>query len=797
MPAGSPNRAVPLCILVIDIAGFSRRDWLDPTRASVRRELDKLVKPALEPIEVGPEGTTYSNTGDGLLCLVDARHRGDVIDATAELERRLSERNRRRGRQEQIRLRVVAHFGDVIRDGNATGDALNFAFRLLDSAKLRARLASVRRDLVLMVSEQIYSQVIATGNCSRYAASDFEQVTVKNKGLRAKAWVFRRETSPSGFEEALAALGERVWEVGARAGGLTVGLLRRRVWRVPLGLVLFPFLALTLAVAPLVTRSEADACPVPAELPLLTSTTNEALMRQLGGLFTDDLRRPGDRCRLANVTVFSVPSSSDVVDAVATGWPVDSVTRHGAEPSVWIPDSSAEVNRVNERLGRTLTKLGSIATSPVVLAMRQADVGMVGRTRSLTWSAISRVGRPPEGPRVRVARADPTSTAAALLGTIGLYTTADDASGRRAIEQMLVPVVGGDETGAVCAMGQVGADGDEPPGAVITPEHLVVARSRGRLGGSCGGRTDREGDRLDAVYPSDPTPFLDYPYVLLEAAFEDDEREALWRQFFTFLQSDPEARKAMCEAGLRDPDRRVCGTIGVQDGVLPFTPLTPLLAPDGGTVEGRLGQWGAARRAAWALLVLDVSGSMRSPLPGQPGGDRMSAAREAAENAVQLMGSRDHIGLWQFSTRLEGSRDHRELVPLGPVETQREPVRNALRGMRATTGDTGLYDTIIAGVANLRDEGGGGDDANALVVVTDGENDDPSSVTTVDDVIDQLIGGRPVHVFLLTFGSAACGSRELTTLTSRTETVCLDADESGLDRAFEQVSATLWGTDSP
>src|SRR6266536_927285 len=124
--------------------------------------------------------------------------------------------------------------------------------------------------------------------------------------------------------------------------------------------------------------------------------------------------------RQGNVTVFSVPSSSKITDAVAAGWPRDSVTQYGPEPSVLILDSSAEVNRVNERLaGTKLTPLGSVATSSVVLAMQRSDVGTVGLDRSSTWRAIHDAGQPADDPRVRIARSDPTSTATALLGPSG------------------------------------------------------------------------------------------------------------------------------------------------------------------------------------------------------------------------------------------------------------------------------------------------------------------------------------------------------------------------------------------
>lgn len=802
MPVGNiRNRAIHLCILFIDIERFSRDEWDDQLRAQLRSDLDALVRPALATVALGRWGHHHWNTGDGRLDLLDPQHRGDVVDAVAALDERLRELNEGRVEGEKLRLRVVVHSGEVTFDdqGNAVGDAINFTRRLLDSERLHTWLTATRHDLVLMVSEQIYSQVIKQGHCQRYDRTHFQWVTVRHRQVRVTAWVFPRDPRPLGVGHALAAGWERGWEAGRRIGEPVVRLLQRRVWRVPLW-VLALLLALVIGVIVvaiiLLNRDEADACPVPTELPVLTSPTSEGIVRQLGDMFTDGLKGPGGRCRKANVTVFSIASSSEAVKAVGAGWPSDYVTGFGPEPSVLIPDSQEEVNRINQRLaGARLTTLGSVATSPVVLAVRRSDRERAGLGRSSTWNEIRRAGQPAGNPTVRIARSDPTSTATALLGTAGLYSTSDDASDRREIEQTLTPVVGDSETAALCPQGHdKPLVGGGPPTAVIISEQLIVARNRGKLGGSCAGKPLAGSDPLEAIYPSDRTPFLDYPYVLLKAASKDGRKEIALK-FFQFLESDVEARKVLCEAGFRNANRQVCGTISEQDGVLAVAPVTPVPAPDGKDVQDRLDQWAAARRAVWALLVLDVSGSMRNQLPDQPGADRMAAAQEAARNAVQLMGSRDHIGLWKFSTRLEGDRDYQELVPLGPVDTQRQAVLDALAGMRAPSGDTGLYDTIIAGVAHLQDKGGQDNGANALIVVTDGENDDPAGGATIGDVIDQLPDESQMHVFLLVFGPAACGSPSLTKLTNRTDAVCLDAGEIGLERAFKQVSATLWGTE--
>ena len=524
---------------------------------------------------------------------------------------------------------------------------------------------------------------------------------------------------------------------------------------------------------------------------MATTPTKEATLRQLAVAFGD--QAPGS-CRRSSITVFSVPSSSAVAGALAAGWPPDDLP-YGPQPAVWVPDAAAEVDRVNRQLsGGDLESLGPIATSPVVLAVPRSAKAELGEESKVPWRTMvgwAEQGAP--GPRLRIGRPDPTSSTAGLLATIGLNASASSSATpytqRHAIEQTIDPAA--DELTELCELGRPGG----PARAMIVPEQAMVAYNRGaQLGGSCVTSQQRP-DRLDAVYAADGTPVLDHPFVLLPAALELDDRERLARDFFAYLTSEP-GQKQLREAGFRDVDRRVGGTVGEQDGVLVHDPPTWAKPPDGATLVRELDAWEQARLPARALLAMDVSGSMAEELPG-PGGQRITAAREAAAQAVDLMGDRDQIGLWQFSQSLDGPRDYQELVPLGPAgdERRREQVISELEGLSATPEDTGLYDTMHAGIGKLRAGSGSADAVEALVVVTDGKNDDPNGGVSLDAVRRTLDDGDEILLFLLTFGPARCDAGELGQLSRNRERVrCLDADRIGLERAFEQVAATLWGT---
>ena len=65
----------------------------------------------------------------------------------------------------------------------------------------------------------------------------------------------------------------------------------------------------------------------------------------------------------------------------------------------------------------------------------------------------------------------------------------------------------------------------------------------------------------------------------------------------------------------------------------------------------------------------------------------------------------------------------------------------------------------------------------------------------LDPVPDAVQDGKEARDCPPTAGPARCDAGELGELARQGEGVrCLDADRIGLERAFEQVAATLWGT---
>jgi hypothetical protein len=798
-------------ILAVDIEGFGRRERDDDIRARLRDVLHVILDQALTEAGITPEQRTSYDTGDGALVLIDALHKGDVLDAVGwPLLRGLRRHNELASEKAHLRLRAVVHAGEVVLDRHgATGDDLNFAFRLLNSRVLHDRLAMVRTPMTLIVSEFIYHRVVEQGHSSSFDAASFERVTVVAKETRARAWCYPPPALPSTAVWARFDLraGVQAWLRAWRTGG---GRSRRHDYRLlhRLAIVLFVLLQglwIVPALRPEQRVAAVEPCPLPVELIIQTTPMMEATLRDLAQKFTAPTEE--NPCRRGRLTVFAVQSASQAAKAVAADWSDEDLAL-GPEPAVWVPADSVDLERVkNLPGGNQLESLGPVATSPVVLAMPLSAATRLGQPpRSVPWRTMLAWGQQSPGRQsIRLVRPDPTSSTAGLLATAGLYAAALGTTELRStpvgdshtpgqlhdVEQALE--TSGDELTELCRLTPTGGvDRRRPAGAILTAEQTMVAYNRGKFAGLCNVGSSGPDDRLAAFYATDGAPVLDHPYVLLPAATRTPERERLARAFYQYLQTT--TQEMLLAAGFRDVRGRSTASEG-RDGVLRGEPRSSVARLDGATLKTLINAWEQARKPVRVLLAMDVSGSMNTPFAGE-GGRRITAAKNAAEAAVRLMGGRDEIALWRFSHNLGGRRDYDELVPMGPAVTRAAQVRAQLRKLEHTSRDTGLYDTMYAGITRLRAGGPRYTVINAMVVLTDGENDDRVSDSSIDAIQSLLRNGEPVLVFMITFGIAHCDRGNLVGLTEQLgiDFHCVDASRLGLRQAFEKVTAELWGT---
>ena len=456
----------------------------------------------------------------------------------------------------------------------------------------------------------------------------------------------------------------------------------------------------------------------------------------------------------------------------------------GAPPDVWVPESSAalDLTRSRPENGTVLPKdAPAVASSPIVVAgpadavralTAKLPAGQTPQLRDYLLLARDpagwgqqRIAREEWG-RVLFSTADPTrttlgasllvATAGAITGTPARDVSAATFAAPAAKAGLLqfarsVAKVAASGRELLAEAGQAPSTQDllRAYGLVVTYEQDVW-----RYNG------ETPAVQMQATYPLGGALAANFPFVVPNASWISGLDRRAAADLRGWLMT-PEVQDRLDSYGLR----RANGTAGADMDPVGHGLDSAPHPPD----DVRAADAPAAARAAWRLLtrrvsvlaLIDVSGSMAEKVPGTEL-SKLQVVLEACRRSLGLFDDADTIGLWEFSTRLDGDRDYRELVPLGPaggkvggVDRRRASVA-AYAGMRPRTG-TGLYDSVLAAYGSASKAYRDGY-VNALVVLSDGQNDDSVGIS-LDELLAEFRSryrlAAPVHVVTLAYGKGA------------------------------------------
>jgi Ca-activated chloride channel family protein len=516
------------------------------------------------------------------------------------------------------------------------------------------------------------------------------------------------------------------------------------------------------------------ACVPENDLRVLTTAGLRDAVEAAAAGFTVD--SPDDDCPDVRVTISTVSSDGHAQRRMADQWPDDDLRAAGPSPDVWLPESSAQVDLAREAIGADAARRldlpdadavrqASVAASPLVLAVPER----AATTGPLTWRQVL------DGPW-SIPRADPRNSTTGLLTTYALYRAGTPQTAERILDRSQ----GGDDARSDLCRHRLSAV--TPP---VDAAYLVTAKdvddyNRGRpLGDACQvAQPPPPVRRLRAVTVAD-APALDVPCVPIQGSgWSDQVQRRLAGAFCEYLRDA--GRPALQDHGLLPPDPGAA---------------TPALPRE--TADDVLRAWGSAQRPVRMLLAMDVSGSMRLPVAGADT-PRIAVTKSAAAQAVtrRALGADDEVGLWEFATRLSGDRDYRELVPLAAATADhRTRMAGALEALEPTRQNTGLHDTIAAGIARLQQvprRAAEFPPINLLVVLTDGENDDPGSMAVEN--IGQMLRDSDVQVSVIASVGANC--RSFRSLVEQGLS-CFDERKGGLAAAFDKALPTRLPAASP
>lgn len=459
----------------------------------------------------------------------------------------------------------------------------------------------------------------------------------------------------------------------------------------------------------------------------------------------------------------------DVRVTARAGYEVaDALARGSEDPGyqVWVPDSSMWVERVAARTeGTPLNAIGNVASSPIALAAIAPAAKALGWPKeTYSWADLAR--RASEGDELRLGAADPARSATGLLALARINASNAKAGGAgadtrtAAIAKMLYErtAEGDDQVLATLPHDASGAERGNPRRnqALLLSEQAAHAHNTTRDGGP----------DLKLFYPKDGTAQLDYPYTLVDDDGLSTDQTRAANRFLTLLGASG-GRETLREKGFRAGDGDADAAVVRAAGGRAPQPYSADLAdpPSSKELDALFGMWTITVQSARLTTVVDASASMADAVPGQAGRSRMELARASLLQALTTFTPEDEIGLWKFSTFLDGERDYVELSPtkrLGARAedggTHRDELSAAFNSLAPVpNGATGLYDTTLAAYEEARGTYASGK-FNALVLVTDGANDDVGSIG-LNGLIARLKkladAERPVPLIAIAIGPEA------------------------------------------
>ncbi|MGW1029551.1 substrate-binding and VWA domain-containing protein [Streptomyces sp. NPDC002577] len=400
---------------------------------------------------------------------------------------------------------------------------------------------------------------------------------------------------------------------------------------------------------------------------------------------------------------------------------------------VWVPDSDLWVERATDGGRTSVTTTGDIASSPIGVAMVPSAAESLGFPKK-TYSWAELTGAAMQDDKLRLGAADPARSATGLLALTALGASAertgpDGDTQVAAMAKVLSQRTADSDSQALETLAR-DSSGTEEGNPRRNQALFLSEQAAFTYNSSADG-----GDGLDLFYPKDGSPRLDYPFTMVdETRLTTDESRAALR-FMTLLGEDA-GQRILAEHGFRTDEDTVSAELVTEAGGRSPQPYAEAASedPDDKDLQETLGMWTITVQSARLTTVVDASGSMAEIVPGH-GQSRMEVTKASLLQALAQFTPEDEIGLWEFSTHLDGARDYRELVPTARLgdskgnSTQRGRLSAAFAGLQPVQGGaTGLYDTTLAAYKAATASYVSGK-FNALVILTDGVNQDPGSIS--------------------------------------------------------------------
>ncbi|MEU6812860.1 substrate-binding domain-containing protein [Streptomyces sp. NPDC046831] len=535
------------------------------------------------------------------------------------------------------------------------------------------------------------------------------------------------------------------------------------------------------------------SCAPPLELRVLTDPDLEETVRAAADAYlTSGTNTTGHGCRRTGITVYSAGAAGAVgaLRRQTGAWqePLDEDADPqrdiGPQPDVWIPASTADVDRVVvDRSDRVFAELqpypSPFVYSPIVLAVPQdlAGAGLderVGRPLSRLVDDLRKRNGSAE-----VRRPDPELTGSALLATVGLYGPGTPDA--RSAEQRIRPAGPPAPTSAalLCALPEDPAA--DLRTAALVPEFLL------KSGVGCA-RATRE--PRTAEYPTD-VPALTPAFVRVR--WEGGDRDAAARdeavgRFHTWLTGE-DGLAAFRRAGFRSATGAGHPLLDSENpGVGVLRNPSPLPgAAERTALDTALERYRSANGPGRVLYLLDSSGSMTAQWQGPSGGPGL------LKHSLGGLGEQDEYGVWA----VHGTSGDRRYDVLLPFDRHRRQDAERLVDGRARVHDAEAdpHAALLAALTDMAGRGRDDERPQLIVYVTDDEDDNRLTGDNLRDVLGRAArAGVPVDMVSLVGGSCDQG-RPGALIAEASGGRCLDAGDDLGTLLHDEVARVGTGED--
>lgn len=427
-------------------------------------------------------------------------------------------------------------------------------------------------------------------------------------------------------------------------------------------------------------------------------------------------------------------------------------------PDVWVADSSTWLLRLkSEAPGFTPSDNKPLAQSPIVVAMPEPVAQTIGwPDKKLGWKDLLNLLT--TNTSLRTGLVDPTRDASGLAGLLALGQAAGAGAQAQALKVGAIKNLAQGASQVTDDLMQKfphSADANDIAtslsAAPLSEEDVVSYNA------------EKPPVPLVALYMEPNPPALDYPYAVLPEV--DLTKQSAAEGLRAQLQS-ASFKNDLASAGLRAPDGTVGAGFAKPLGAPAASPAVS--APtndsagaaasglDAGAISQAIGSWAAITLPGRVLAVFDVSGSMKTKVPTANNLTRAQVTQQAAAGGLALFDDRWAVGVWLFSTDMDGTKPYKEIVPISPLSSRRQQLQQSISLITPKKdGDTGLYDTVLAAYKDVQ-AGWQAGKVNSVILFTDGKNDNPGGITQAS-LVAQLKKlndpKRPVRVVIVGIGN--------------------------------------------